>query len=36
MTNDKEPHAERLADWITQKMTGESVWSSKIDDRADD
>lgn len=36
MTNKNEPHGERLADWITEKMTGERVWSSKLESRAED
>ena len=28
-----DPHPERLADWIGEKMTGESLWSSKLRER---
>ena len=36
MTNKNDPHSERLADWIVEKMTGENVWSSKLKDRPKD
>lgn len=33
VTDETEPHPERLADWITEKMSGEPVWSGKLHKR---
>lgn len=33
VADEDDPHAERLADWIAEKMSGKAYWSSKLSDR---
>merc|ERR1719465_150641 len=33
VTDTTEPHPERLADWIAEKMSGAPLWSSKLGER---